>query len=253
MGKQYCLVDVKAEMEIDAILPDLPAFEQTVWELDFNLNTHGMPIDVDAVAKAIHFSDHYTQSAVQRFNDITSINPTQRDKVLEYINQREEMDKLPNLQSKTLGRIRCRLTYLADLQDVINIRLDCSRAESVKKLQSMVDNTSFDGMARGLFLYYGAHTGRWSGKRLQPHNFIRGKATAADIMFRFLEGNSWNGGLNDNHLPVWIDSADMLFPRPLKTLSQSMRGFIKAPDGKYIVSGELRTDRSPRSCLACVL
>lgn len=235
-GKQYCLVDVKAEMQIDALLPDLPAFEQSVWDMDFSLNTHGLPIDTEAVNRAIHFSDHYSQTAAIRFNAITSVNPTQRDKVLEYINQREEMDKLPNLQSKTLGRI-VQADLPPDLQDVINIRLDCSRA-SVKKLQSMLDNTSFDGFARGLFLYYGAHTGRWSGKRLQPHNFIRGKAKSADVMFRFLEGNSWHGGLNDNQVPVWVDSADMLFPRPLKTLSQSMRGFIKAPDGKYIVSGD---------------
>jgi DNA polymerase len=125
----------------------------------------------------------------------------------------------------------------ADIRDVINIRLDCSRA-SVKKLQSMVDNTSPDGFARGLFLYYGAHTGRWSGKRLQPQNFIRGSTAHADVMFRFLDGASWHGGINDNGIPIWVDSADMLFPRPLKSLAQSMRGFIKAPGDNFILSGD---------------
>jgi len=60
----------------------------------------------------------------------------------------------------------------------------------------------------------------------------------ADIMFRYLNGNSWHGGIGDSGLPVWVESADMLFPRPLKALSHSMRGFIKAPEGKVIISGD---------------
>jgi DNA polymerase len=123
-----------------------------------------------------------------------------------------------------------------DLQEVVSIRLDCSRA-SVKKLQSMIDNTSEDGYARGLFMYYGAHTGRWSGKRLQPHNFIRGDQKQSDNMFRFLDDPSWKHGLNGHSVPEWILTADMLFPRPLRTLSMSMRGFIKPPNG-IIMSGD---------------
>jgi DNA polymerase len=191
---------------------------------------------VESVHKAIHFSDHYTQQAVGRFNAITSYNPTQRDRVLEYLNQREEMEKLPNLRTKTLSRIT-QTDLPEDLRDVINMRLDAARA-SVKKLGAMEVNTSPDGYARGLFVYYGAHTGRWSAKRVQPHNYIRGDKTLADLTFRFLNGNSWHGGLGDSGMPVWVESADMLFPRPLKALANSMRGFIKAPPGKVIASGD---------------
>jgi DNA polymerase len=236
LGKRYCLQDARAEMAIDAMLPDLPEFEQRVWELDFAINTHGIPIDTDSVGKAIHFSDHYTQHAVGRFNAITSLNPTQRDRVLEYLNKREEMEKLPNLRTKTLTRIN-QIDLPEDLRDIINIRLDAARA-SVKKLQSMEANTSSDGYARGTFVYYGAHTGRFSAKRVQPHNFIRGDSKVADLTFRFLSGNSWGAGIGDSGMPVWVESADMLFPRPLKALSHSMRGFIKAPEGKVILSGD---------------
>jgi DNA polymerase len=234
--KDYCLQDARVEKQLDEVLTDLPPFEQAVWELDYTINSQGVPIDRENVFKAIHFSDHYTQSAVQRFNDITGINPTQREKVLEYINAREEIMDLPNLQSKTLSRLN-HDNFSPELKDVINIRLDCSRA-SVKKLQAMVDNTSDDGYARGLFMYYGAHTGRWSGKRLQPHNFIRGNSDHARIMFDFLDNGSWTKGIGKNGLPMWINDADMLFPRPLMSLSHAMRGFIKAPDGKSILSGD---------------
>jgi DNA polymerase len=41
------------------------------------------------------------------------------------------------------------------------------------KLRAGLAGVSPDGRLRDMLRYYGAHTGRWSGKRLQPHNFTR--------------------------------------------------------------------------------
>jgi DNA polymerase len=237
-GLHYCLVDAEVEQLIDEALPDLPPFEQDVWDMDFAINTHGVPIDVDNVQKAMHFSEYYTQHAVQRFNAITSVNPTQRDRVLEYLNEREEMaDKpLDDLRSKTLQRLDVS-ALPEELIDVINIRLDCSRA-SIKKLEGMSKAVSADYRARGTFLYYGAHTGRWSAKRMQTHNYIRGNAKTAQSMFEYLDSDVWERGLSNNGLPVWANVGDLLFPRPLKALSHSMRGFIKAPEDTVIFAGD---------------
>lgn len=235
-GVEYCLVDAEAEMEIDAILPDLPPFEQAVWELDFRMNTRGLPIDVENVWKAIFFSDHYTQLGQIRFNAITALNPTQRDKVLAYINARTDVDNLPDLKSKTLQRI-VQDDIPEDMRDVINIRLEAARA-SVKKLEAMRNGVSEDGFARGLFLYYGAHTGRFTAKRIQPHNYVRGDPVNSRIMFDYLDGDWWTRGLNNSGLPEWAGVGDMLFPRPLGVLSKAMRGFIKAPHGKALVIGD---------------
>jgi DNA polymerase len=167
---------------------------------------------------------------------MTSLNPTQRDRVLEYLNQREEMEKLPNLRTKTLNRII--LDDLpSDLRSIIQIRLDAARA-SVKKLNAMQINTSPDGRARGLFVYYGAHTGRASAKRVQPHNFIRGSATATREMFTFLTGQWWEQGVDNHGIPTWISAGDLCMGTPLRTLAESMRGFIQAPENTTIVSGD---------------
>lgn len=247
IGLQYCLEDSLAEKDIDAILPDLPDFEQHVWELDFKINTRGLPIDLQSVNRALAFSDHYTQTNFKRFDEITSLRPTQRDKVLEYINQREEIEDLGDLKSKTLKRIT--MSELpADLQDVIQIRLETSKA-SIKKLRTTVNCTDSDGFARGGHLFYGAHTGRWSHKRIQTGNMTRPDVDKPQsYMFDFLEGNWWeqgnvghNGGpaLDDMpSQPAWVFEAGMRFIRPLGYLSTSMRGFIKAPQGKKIVSGD---------------
>lgn len=41
------------------------------------------------------------------------------------------------------------------------------------KLRAGIAGVSPDNRLRDLLRYYGAHTGRWSGRRLQPHNFTR--------------------------------------------------------------------------------
>jgi DNA polymerase len=245
-GLVYGARDVLAEMDIDQTLPDLPELEQQIWELDFKINTRGLPIDTSLVERAQQFSDYFTEQNNRTFEKITELRPTQRDRVLEYINQREEIETLGDLRSKTLKRIT--MTDLSpDLQDVINIRMEASRA-SIKKLESMARCTDEDGNARGLFLYHGAATGRWTAKRVQPQNYIRGNAKVAKVMFDFLEGPWWNAGMVGHNggppldemptQPAWIYEAGLRFPRPLSALAQAMRGFIAAPKGKKIVAGD---------------
>lgn len=238
-GLEYCLEDSLAEGGIDDILPDLPPFEQDIWELDFKINTRGLPIDLKAVDRGIKFSAHFTDAAFKRFDEVTSLRPTQRDKVLEYINQREEIDKLGDLRSKTLRRIV--LSDLPpDLRDVIQIRLDTSKA-SIRKLETMEKCTDDDGRARGLFLYGGAHTMRWSAKRIQPQNFTRPNPDyPPNFMFEYLEHPCWDVPADEMpELPVWVEEANLRFVKPLTALSSAMRGFIKAPKGKVFRVADL--------------
>lgn len=245
-GLQYCGDDTLAEMDVDELLPDLPPFEQALWELDFKMNTRGFPIDVQSVERAREFSAYFTQMNFERFEQITALRPTQRDKVLEYIAQREDIDTLGDLKSKTLRRIV--LDDLpADLRDVISIRLETSKA-SIKKLDTISLCTDADGFARGTQLFYGAGTGRWSAKRIQTHNFTRPNMEVLKAMFQYLSGEFWNSGMVGHNggppldempqQPAWVFEAGLRFARPLAALAVSMRGFIAAPKGKKIVSGD---------------
>lgn len=247
-GLQYCLTDSYAEMEIDAILPDLPELEQRIWDLDFKINVRGLPIDLKSVNRAIQFSDHFTNVNFKRFDEITNLRPTQRQKVLDYINQREEIDELGDLKSKTLKRI-VQDDLPGDLRDIIQIRLETSKA-SIKKLQAMEACTDDDGRARGGHLYYGAHTGRWSHKRIQTGNMTRPDASKPqEYMFDFLAHPCWEDegapvtsvtGLTHEMpvQPAWVREAGVRFIRPLGYLSTSMRGFIKPEPGRKFVVGD---------------
>lgn len=242
-GLKYGARDVYATLGIDALLPDLPPFEQRIWELDERMNRRGMPIDLDMVRNAKEFSAYYTMVNFKRFDEIMGLRPTQRQKILDYIEQREDMATLGDLKSKTLKRI-VQADLPPDMADAINIRLETSKA-SIKKLDSMDRCTDTDGFARGGYLYGGAHTLRWTAKRIQLHNLTRGDKDVAAAMFKFLESDCWhagpvghNGGPPLDEMPTqpaWIFEAGLRFPRPLAALSQSMRGFIAAPKGYKIV------------------
>lgn len=53
-----------------------------------------------------------------------------------------------------------------------------ARAQSVRATPGKIDRVfaaaDADDRVRGCFVYHGAHTGRWSARDLQPHNFPRG-------------------------------------------------------------------------------
>lgn len=252
IGKQYCVTDGEAEADVDAVLPDLPPFEQAAWEWDFKINVRGVPIDVRSVVRAIRFSDHYTHAAIVRFEAITELFPTQRDKVLQYLQQREEIADLGDLRSKTLKRLVTD-DFPEDLREIIRIRLDCSLA-SIKKLETMVRCTDDDGRARGGHLYGGAHTMRWSHKRIQTGNMKRGNAIVQKVTFDFLSHPVWEkvappappkaptiSLIDAPDAPIeapWVAEAGLRFIRPLEALSQSMRGFVQAPPGTKIVAAD---------------
>lgn len=250
IGKEYCITDGEAEADVDAVLPDLPPFEQDAWNWDFEINTRGVPIDVPSVQRAIKFSDYFTAKAVDRFESQTALRPTQRDKVLEYLQQREEIDNLGDLRSKTLKRLVMD-DFPPELRDIIQIRLDCSLA-SIKKLETMVRCTDDDGRSRGIHLYHGAHTSRWSHKRIQTGNMKRGDAKTQAGVFNFMESDVWAapdlplppqapaalsliGTPTARAKPAWVEAAEWRFIRPLTALSLSMRGFVKAPEGERFV------------------
>lgn len=250
-GIEYCITDGQAEADIDNVLPDLPPFEQWAWEWDFLINTRGTPIDIKIVDRAIQYSDYFTYEADKRFEAITALRPTQRDRVLEYLQQREEIFDLGDLRSKTLKRI-VQNEFPADLQDVIQIRLDRSLA-SVKKLEKMKAVADPDDWAaRGGHLYGGAHTLRWSHKRIQTGNMKRGDKDVAAAVFAYFENDDFwrraaighNGGpalgLLDGPQgpppkPRWADEAEWRFMRPLAALSVAMKGFIKATPGHELI------------------
>lgn len=101
-------------------------------------------------------------------------------------------------------------------REVVELRLGAAKA-SVKKFKVMVQKTSPDGRLRNQFVYYGAHTGRWSARDLQPHNLTRVTPDPAT-------------------LKALVEKTPV---ESLEKLSSCIRPCIRAPKGYKLVGADL--------------
>jgi DNA polymerase len=103
-----------------------------------------------------------------------------------------------------------------EAREVLAIRLDAAKS-SVKKFAAIVEGTSPDGRLRNQFKYYGAHTGRWSGRGAQPQNLPRVPTDDKELENLIRRG---------------------MVPT-LDTLSSCIRPVIRAEEGKKLVVADL--------------
>jgi DNA polymerase len=101
-------------------------------------------------------------------------------------------------------------------REAVELRLGAAKA-SVKKFAALVQGAGPDGRLRGQFVYYGAHTGRWSGRGVQPQNLTR-TPTDQETLNALLEGK-----------PV----------KSLAALATCIRPCIRAPKGFKLVVADL--------------
>ncbi len=182
----YCLRDIDTEVALLDAVGYLPPGERDVWLLDQRINERGVRIDSEFVRAAQRVVAGASAPLVREFRETTGVNPTQRDKVLAWVNAQGY--PLGDLKKETLAKILGEETEdddgdtpeglpTAELPDIVrralHIRTLTSSA-STKKLARMETCVCGDGRARGLLQYHGAGPGRWAGRLLQPQNFPRG-------------------------------------------------------------------------------
>lgn len=222
--KRYCRDDVKTEYGIDKALPDIPEGQARGFYVDARMNVRGVPVDLEAVATAKRFYAHFYGAMEARFKAVTKgLKPGQVAKVKELVNELCGEDAFDNLQSATIRDALLEADLPPDVREILEIRAEAAKA-SVKKLEAFEARTASDGRARGQFMWYGAHTGRWSGKGIQMQNFPR--------------------GLEHKHLvkpffsllaDMCLSTAELVYPNPLAVLAAALRGFIKAPKGNVFL------------------
>ena len=219
----YCADDVRAERGVDHALPDLSRREQRVFELDQAINDRGIAVDLVAVENARTLIDEYKRRLAFQCEMETGYSPTQREKIAEWVRD-HGYPHLTDLQVETIKHAvkdpRCP-------QDVATIlRLYSTyNAKAVSKYDTIADAVCADGRLRGMLMYQGAATGRWSSRIVQLQNLftpvIEDCDTAIDAFaYRDLD---------------WLID---LYPEtdPLKVLASCIRGMVVAADGKVLQS-----------------
>lgn len=168
----YCEQDVGTMVEIHQALGDFPTpMERRVWIADQRINDRGMRIDRELCAIAAETVESNRYTDMDEFRELTDVdNPRSVQQVMRWC---EEVGMpLPNLQADTIqAAIDDPLTDPAHVR-VLELRQDLALAAG-GKFTAALEVVSPDDRIRGGFRFFGAHTGRWSGQRVQPQNLPR--------------------------------------------------------------------------------
>jgi DNA polymerase len=94
------------------------------------------------------------------------LNPNSVAQLKKYLNHTGSLDK-----KAVMEKLK---TATGTEKRILEIRQILGQS-AVKKYQALANAVCKDNRVRGTMLFYGAHTGRWSGRLFQPQNLPRVK------------------------------------------------------------------------------
>jgi DNA polymerase bacteriophage-type len=220
---EYCMQDVRTERAVGKRLRRMSDSERRVYLLDQKINDRGVQLDVPLIEASQKLVAKATVEANKQLNEITDSAVTGVTKVADLTRWVKEQGlDIDNMRKDTV-----RESLKADLTErvraVLELRADAGRS-SVSKLKTMLACRTDDDKARGLLLYHGASTGRWSGKLIQPQNFARPDVKhAASFIPLILRGE--------------YDLINMEQP-VIKVIASLLREMITASHGCRLMAGD---------------
>lgn len=221
--RRYCVTDVEGERRLYGLLFPLGESEARIWQMDYRINQRGVRVDrasivaaLEAVKGAKNYLDidmkRVTGGAVKKCSEIGAL---------------KEWCAAQGVPVEGLAK--------ADIVDLLDGELPPQVAEalllrqeagksSTSKLETMLLLAAEDDRVRNMFQYYGAATGRWAGRGIQPHNFPRDvpKAVVVEKLFKLFRDGEGR-------------TVDMIHGPVMKIISQCLRGFmLPAPGHVYL-------------------
>ena len=216
----YCINDVEAERAIDQKLSFLKRSdtEKKIWNLDQKINDTGVALDLD-LAEAATFLDGQ-QSAIfeKRYKEISGLaSPRMLGKLKDWIHEKTG-EEVTAITKGNLPILIEKYKKYPDIVEALEIRQRLSRS-SVSKYKAMQKLACDDGRARGLFRFYGASTGRWAGRGIQPQNLPRNYLKDLDLAREVIRERD-------------LELIQMMYEDPSDVLSQCIRTAIVPAQGK---------------------
>jgi len=215
---EYCRVDTWAEFEIYTILRNMKnvKLERPVFLQDFKLNVEGLPVDVKGAQTVIKKLDELTVKAEEEAESL-GVNVRSPKQLLEFFAKNGV--HVDNTRKDTIDTI-LGMNPKKEVAEACELRRFLGKS-SVKKFKSLLSMTAKDSRIRYTLFYFGANTGRWSGRGFQPHNLIKTGTDEKEI----------------NNLikavPAMTDRAEFL-----GAAQKILPGLIQAPTGETFIMGD---------------
>lgn len=169
---EYAKQDIHTERAAEKATRRLTPREREVYLFDQRVNDRGLAFDRPLVIAAQGIADEGAARAsvalktlsAGGINTVTDLNGFKRWLADQGVGA-------PSLAKKAMRELMdAELPMVA--RQALEIRQEVGKA-SVAKLKAIIAAAGADDRLRGLKLYHGAGTGRWSGKLVQPDNFPR--------------------------------------------------------------------------------
>jgi DNA polymerase len=223
----YCDVDVLVETGCDEKLPMLTPHEHKLWVLDQEINDRGVPIDIEAVARAVDVVAYAKRMANKQIRQLTEgavDRVTEVAKIIKWINSRGIFCATFTKGDHLELELHAKANGDKAVQDVIRLRGETSKT-STSKFTKWMECVCADNTLKGQYQFHGAgQTGRWAGRLGQLQNLVRVRWNEERQQVEYV--------ISLLHAPIPIghvyNCIDIALGEPLVWLSKALRGCICA-------------------------
>lgn len=222
----YCRKDVLAEEDAANMLRDLSPTETEVYLMDQELNERGVQLDPQAINTALELVGEIYTTLNAELIKITAgqvEKATQRARALAWLNERGV--PITDTQGPTVDDWLKRKDMDPKAYRVLELMRALGRSSTAKYIAFSQFSDPRDDRARGMLLYHGASTGRWTGSGPQPHNFPRGDIKNMSLAWDVLQTKD-------------VPLIELLYEDLMTVLSHALRGVIVASPGKELIAAD---------------
>ena len=169
----YCIQDVKTELSVAETLNAMPDSERRLYQLDQRINDRGVKVDrdlIERVSKLANSASENIDAEIKRLTNGQVKAATNAMDLTAWLRGYEL--NVTSVDKQTVARMLSIDGLHPIIKQVLRLRQDGAKS-STAKYEAMVHAANADDRMRGLLMYHGAATGRWSGRLVQPQNFPR--------------------------------------------------------------------------------
>ena len=170
---QYCCQDVRTEMSVAEVLNKMPDSERRLYQLDQRINDRGVKVDIDLIDRVSKLANSASENIDAEMKRLTNGQVKAATNAMDLTAWLRGYElNVNSVDKQTVTRLLAMDGLHPIIKQVLRLRQDGAKS-STAKYDAMVNAANADDRMRGLLMYHGAATGRWSGRLVQPQNFPR--------------------------------------------------------------------------------